>query len=253
MNIRYPVVFWDIDGTIFRDGDPPGGFGDAPSKDAMARAAHQRAEQVLRLFSHQPPADLPRVIAGLDEELRARHGMRYSIETLAGALYERLGLAGRREEHLLLADAFWGPRYRGWLYPGCAEALTTLHRAGVRMGVITNNTATGRMMRGALAAVGLADCFGPVVCSCDIGAKKPDPRIFNAALAALAPPPGNSGAVLYVGDSPANDLAGALASGWDAALHLGEGGAAADTDRAVLAFTDYRQVVSLVLGEEENP
>lgn len=247
--MRYPTVFWDIDGTIFHGDDPPGGFDGCPTLKETAETGPLRAEHVLRMFGHQPPADLPRIIDDLFGELRERHGRCYSIEMLAEALYQRLGLEHRAGERLLMADAIWGARYKEWVFEGCADALAALHRAGVSMGVITNNMATGRMVRGALAGVGLAGFFGPVVCSCEVGALKPDPRIFNAALAAASPPAKDSGAVLYVGDNPVADVEGAVAAGWDAALHLTDPAAAPPPSKAVLTFTDYQDVVELVLGE----
>ena len=197
--MQYPNVFWDIDGTIFHGDDPPEGFDGCPSLKETSETRPRRAEHVLRLFGHRPPSDLPFVLGELEAELRERCARGYSIEILAEALYQRFGLEHRTEERLMMADAIWGVRYRAWVFDGCADALARLHRAGVSMGVITNNSATGRMVRGALAGVGLDRFFGPVICSCEVGAGKPDPRIFKAALAAAAPPSKSSGAVLYVG------------------------------------------------------
>ena len=125
--------------------------------------------------------------------------------------------------------------------------MAALHRAGVRMGVIADTALTGRMMRRALHGVGLLECFGPVVCSCDLGFKKPDRRVFAAALEALGLSATSSDPVLYVGDSIAKDIEGAVAFGWDAALHLTK--PTTQPSSAVLAFQDYRDVVRLVLGE----
>lgn len=249
--MRYSVVFWDIDGTILHGEDPPEGFTSCPSLTEIEHGGAERAAQMVRLLGHAPPRELAQMVRELETELRAEHGACFSLEILTASLYERLGIAARREESLLLADVLWGVRYREWVWPGCAEALETLHGAGVRMGVITNNAATGRMMRTALAGVGLHSFFGPVICSCDVGRQKPDPRIFNAALAALAPPVTmavHDGAVLYVGDNPVADVQGAIAAGWDAALHL-TGPETPPAGQEVLAFRDYQELVRLILDE----
>ncbi len=147
-----------------------------------------------------------------------------------------------------LADAIWGPRYQGWLFEGCREELAPLHQAGVRMGVITNNAATGKMMRNALTSVGIINFFGPVICSCDVGAQKPSRQIFNVALTNLPPPPtSNQGEILYVGDNPIADVEGAVACGWDAALHLTGPDAEPPANKAVLTFSNYQDLVKLVL------
>ena len=245
--MRYPIVFWDSGGTIFHSADRPEAFAGGPSPSDVREKRAFRAERALQMFGHTAPTDLARVIDELEADLRSRHEARYSVEILAEKLYDRLGIAERREETLLLADAIAGPRYRAWLWDGVADALAALHAAGVRMGVIADTALTGRMMRGALTGVGLAGFFGPVVCSCDLGVKKPDPRIFAAALAALSPSQPSDEPVLYVGDSLTKDIDGATAFGWDAALHL-----TMPTDpqsKAVLTFADYRDLVRLVLGE----
>jgi HAD superfamily hydrolase (TIGR01549 family) len=245
--MRYPIVFWDSGGTIFHSHDRPEGFADGPPPSEIHKNRSFRAERALEMFGHEPPANLPQLIDGLEIDLRARHGARYSLEVLAGGLYNHLGMARRREETLLLADAIGGPRYRAWLWDGVADALEALHRSGVRMGVIADTDLTGRMMRGALAGVGLVDFFGPIICSCDFGVQKPDGRIFATALAALAPSEPAPGPVLYVGDNPAKDVEGATAYGWDAALHPTK--PTVSHDKAVVEFSDYQDLVRLVLEE----
>ena len=60
---------------------------------------------------------------------------------------------------------------------------------------------------------GWAPALAAVVVSERVGAIKPDPRIFRAAEAALATPPG---AILHVGDDWAADVVGAKRAGWRA-------------------------------------
>jgi len=105
------------------------------------------------------------------------------------------------------------------------------------MGIIADTAWTGRMMCGVLEGVGLLDFFGTVICSCDLGVRKPDRRIFEAAL--------STGPVLYIGDHIAKDIDGAVACGWDAALHLTM--STSSPGKAVLAFSDYRELVRFVL------
>lgn len=244
--MNYPIVFWDSGGTIFHSADRAGGFGGTPSPDDVRKHRAFRARHALAMFGHEAPSDLPRVIDALQADLRAHHGARYSTELLAEALQAQAGSPRCKEESLFLADALDGLRYRAWLWDGVAEALGELHRAGTRMGVIADTHLTGRMMRRVLWGAGLGGFFDAVICSCDLGRQKPDPRVFQTALAKLAPLVSAPASVLYVGDNPEKDIAGAGAVGWDAALHL-TGSETPRTD-AVLAFTDYRDLVRLVLG-----
>ena len=66
-----------------------------------------------------------------------------------------------------------------------------------------------------LAGLGVADRFAAVATSAAVGAAKPDPAIFRAALQGLGVAPGEA---LHCGDSPRHDCAGAAAAGVAAVL-----------------------------------
>ena len=91
------------------------------------------------------------------------------------------------------------------LYPEVAVALDSL-RARVPLGIVSN--ADDAFLSGTLAHNGLA--FDLVVYSEAERIYKPDPRLFQRALDRLGAAPDQ---VLYVGDSPSEDIAGAEAAG----------------------------------------
>jgi putative hydrolase of the HAD superfamily len=103
-----------------------------------------------------------------------------------------------------------------WTHPlaESVAALARLHAAGVPIGVVSN--ANGQIehtlrYRG-VCQVGEGSGV-PVVCVIDstvVGVAKPDPRIFDGALAALGLP---AERVAYVGDSVINDVGGARNAG----------------------------------------
>jgi HAD superfamily hydrolase (TIGR01509 family) len=93
-----------------------------------------------------------------------------------------------------------------------AESLGRLRAAGLRLGVVSNSD--GRVEQ-ALQAAGLRDYFEVVIDSALVGLEKPDPRIFQAALAALGVSPQEA---LYVGDLYEVDVLGARAAGIEAVL-----------------------------------
>jgi putative hydrolase of the HAD superfamily len=94
-------------------------------------------------------------------------------------------------------------------------ALWKLHQRGVPMGIVSN--ASGQI-EGVLRVEGVCQ-VGPgagvpvsiVVDSHVVGVAKPDPAIFEPALAALGSP--DRSRVAYIGDSLINDVAGAAAAG----------------------------------------
>lgn len=74
--------------------------------------------------------------------------------------------------------------------------------------VVSNGSA--RVQRTKLARAGLAEVLPDVFLSGEVGASKPDARIFEAALAHVGRPPEE---VLHVGDDPERDVMGAARLG----------------------------------------
>ncbi|TGG84905.1 MAG: HAD family hydrolase [Aphanocapsa feldmannii 288cV] len=92
----------------------------------------------------------------------------------------------------------------------CFEEVPTLLRrwrgAGLKLAVVSNFDSR---LDALLAGLGLHDCFDAVLISSRVGAAKPDPRLFEAALAALQLSPQQ---VWHLGDAR-EDLEGARAAG----------------------------------------
>ena len=93
------------------------------------------------------------------------------------------------------------------LRPGVRAALRALADDGLRAGVVSN---FDLRLSGILQGLGIIDDLSCIVLPAHCGARKPDPRIFEAALAALGLP---AERVAFVGDDPDKDLAGARAAG----------------------------------------
>lgn len=118
------------------------------------------------------------------------------------------GLARHHAESLYahaIDPACWTP------YPDTAAVLRGLHRRGVKTAVVSNIAFDLRPAFEALGTDGFVDEF---VLSFEVGAVKPDPAIFQAALDRLDVPPGRT---LMVGDSDEAD-GGARALGCGFAL-----------------------------------
>jgi putative hydrolase of the HAD superfamily len=102
-------------------------------------------------------------------------------------------------------------------YPEVPGILEALRDAGFRLGVISN---ASHALPAMLAASGLEPFFETVTYSFDVGAEKPDPRIFGRAIAAAGVVPERA---LHVGDSFEQDYVGARAAGLHALLLVREG------------------------------
>jgi HAD superfamily hydrolase (TIGR01509 family) len=106
---------------------------------------------------------------------------------LASALYDRL-----------LDPTTW------IAYPDAAPTLTELRRRGIRTAMISN---IGFDLRPMLAASGIAELFDEVVLSYEVGAQKPDPKIFRLTCDRLGVEPERA---LMVGDTAADGAAVAV-------------------------------------------
>jgi putative hydrolase of the HAD superfamily len=164
--------------------------------------------------------------------------------------------AGVAPAHEAAATAAMSAEFDHWMWchpvPGARDALAALHDRGVPIGIVSN--AAGQV-EGELARLGICRRVErvvepdgaevpavvldpartaepepvPVACVVDshvVGVSKPDPRIFEPALAALGLPA--SARVAYVGDTVFYDVRAAAAAGLTPLLHDPFGFHAAD-------------------------
>lgn len=96
--------------------------------------------------------------------------------------------------------------------PGVPEGLAALRARGLRLVAVSNSDGSAAAV---LETVGLRDAVDRVVDSHVVGFSKPDPRIFEAALALVGADPAR---VVHVGDIYEADVVGAQAAGIAAIL-----------------------------------
>jgi putative hydrolase of the HAD superfamily len=195
---RYEAVLFDALGTLVRLEPPwPLLSGTLASRygieitDDEARGA-MRAEMTYYLEHHTEGRD-PASLA----DLRAR---------CAAVLGRALGqsAAWLSEEQLtesLLEALRFVP------FPDAATVLGSLRAAGIRAAVVSNWDCS---LGGLLGGLGLGGLLDAVVTSAEAGVRKPDPGIFETALAAVQCPPERA---IFVGDSVEIDVAGGRAAG----------------------------------------
>ena len=107
-------------------------------------------------------------------------------------------------------DRLWSHYAAGaaWrLAPGAREALDALRARQLPMAVVSN---FDHRLPSILQDIGIIDYFRSVTIPSEVGAAKPDRRIFDAALEGLGDP---SRRAVYVGDRALEDVAGARRAG----------------------------------------
>jgi putative hydrolase of the HAD superfamily len=194
------AVLFDVDGTLYRQ---------MPLRTAMAcemTLAHVwsvctgRPGATRKVLAFRSTRESLREVAGAGEPLAARQ---YS------AAAERLGCEAAEVERAV--EEWMYRRPLKWLSHcqrrGLTELLDFLASRGVRCGVFSDYPAHAK-----LDALGLGDRFDLVLSATDpeVGVFKPDPRGFVVAAERWGMAPED---VLYVGDRPDVDAAGASAAG----------------------------------------
>jgi putative hydrolase of the HAD superfamily len=209
-------VLFDLDDTLF-------------DHEASARAALAVVRSRFACFARLTAADFERTHAQFLERLHQR-----VIDGAVGideARIERFRLlfdaAGEAADEGRAADAArcYRGAYVGARRPvaGAAALLAALH-GRVRIGIVSNNVLDEQRQK--LERCGLTSYISALVVSEEAGVSKPDPGIFGIALERLGCAPDEG---LMIGDSWANDVAGALAAGIPAMWFNPRGGEPPDS------------------------
>lgn len=192
------AVLWDIDDTIF----------DYSGADRVGMRKHLETE------------GLPEGYASLDQALDAWKAIT-DVQWARFAAGE-VDFQGQRRERVRAflgrplsdgeADEWFGrhaAHYEAaWeLFPDAVPALDRL-ADGYRHAVLSNSSIHNQDRK--LRTLGVRDRFEAVLCAVELGVSKPDAGAFLAACEALDLPPAE---VVYVGDEPDIDAAGAVAAG----------------------------------------
>lgn len=96
---------------------------------------------------------------------------------------------------------------RAELIPGARELLETLRREGVRVAMVADGEAES--FRNVYSRLGLLDFFEARIYSSDVGAEKPSPLMFEAAMRAMGLTGEDKPRIVMVGNHVKKDILGA--------------------------------------------
>ena len=200
------AIFFDLDDTLVD-------FGKARRK-GLVELAGQLAARV----PNQSPDQLRELQARIVED-RSRRGrgmpqdgdMRGARIRVWADVLHFIGAPDLADPGQLTDDHDLLTRRNLELYPDADAAIRWAAERFQITGIITNGPSD--VQWGEVRAVELEDRVDRVIVAGDIGAYKPDPRIFEAALEGLSIPPQ---AAAFIGNSADHDVAGALRAGWSA-------------------------------------
>ncbi|CAL5229453.1 g12778 [Coccomyxa viridis] len=130
------------------------------------------------------------------------------------------------------------------VYPGAQEALKRIRATGTKMAVVSN---FDLRLRPLLEALKLDQLFDALIISAEVGAEKPNPVIFEAALQKLGVQPAET---VHVGDDRRNDISGARHAGCHAWLW---GADVRSFDDVAAHMQDFNNAFSPIQGSAAEP
>jgi len=238
------AVLLDYGGTLTTFRRPDGSL-----REAYA-AIHSRL--IAAGFRPPPADDLVRDVHDRVEEEFARHLESGSLEEMdlvaaARRAYRDLGLAVAQQtldEFLHLEQL---ARWHGVsVDPDAVATLAELRSAGLRLGLCSNAPYRVRSMAAQVEHFGLAQHLDAITFSAAVGWRKPDGRIYAAALAAIGAAPSET---VMVGDSEEHDIAGAHRAGLRAVLYRRDAGeAVTEADAVIRRLAELPLLLGVVRG-----
>ncbi len=170
-----------------------------------------------------------------------------SVEEQTRAYLGFLGVGEGREDILRTLQEVFGSAIEfrlPALYPEIGVTLRALRERGYRTGLISNTGRTGgRFLRPVQERLGIGESFDVRIFSDEVGVRKPDRAIFQAALDELSLA---AHEVVHVGDDVVADVAGAKMAGMRAVWFNTGFWHGAETDRADAEIRGHAELPPLL-------
>ena len=228
---RPSCVLLDMDNTLYRY---------APAHAAGISGAAMVAKELLNINR----ADFEKAVSGARTELKRRLGpvaaSHHRLLYFQRAI-ERLGLASQVAAALKLDHAYWSHFLdAAELESEALDFLDDLRLLGIPVVIVTDLTAQIQFRKFLLWR--LDRYVDWIVTSEEAGADKPDPRIYNLALAKLG---GIEGQAWMIGDNPVADIEGAKAAvdALTVQMCLDDSPPSSEADYSVRGFTALRALL----------
>ena len=211
-----------LDAVLFDYGHTLIYFDDRPHSALLD--AYEKVNRLLAdtLESEVPAAQvlIEKVSQAVDDEIQRDYAAGRPEEVEIAAIYDAAlrGLGLKLAPDLI--ERVMELEQEGWLKsvhvgPDVVSTLGTLRGNGLRLGIVSNAAYLPRLMKGQLAALGLAQYFDAVTFSSEVGIRKPQREIYAHALKKLGADPSRT---VFVGDRVREDVQGPKALGMRAVL-----------------------------------
>jgi len=197
---RPEAVLFDLWGTLISSEGFDPGLGNAAVLKTCDNPRAVTLEQVQELGNH--------VMTAL-ETREDQSALVFTQASLLRIIGDSLDLRFRKSMEETEWD-FWSAALDVRLIEGVLEVLVDLQSRGIRLGVISNSSFAGSTLERELQRHGIRRYFEFVISSADYGIRKPDPIIFEIALARLGI---GAASAWFAGDNVGYDIVGARSAG----------------------------------------
>lgn len=200
------VIFLDAVGTLF---GVKGSVGEAYSKIAARFGIITDPVPLNTAFFDSFKSATPMAFPGADITDIAKHEYAW-WETIARQTFQQAGSLHQFEnfsDFFAALYAYFATAEPWFIYPDVFNALKHWRNQGIELGVLSN---FDTRIHPVLSALNLTDFFTSVTISTEVGAAKPDPRAFRAALEKHGC---SAEYAWHIGDSFREDYEGAKAAG----------------------------------------
>jgi putative hydrolase of the HAD superfamily len=197
------AIFFDAAGTLIKTARPVGEiYASIASSHGIEVSAMEVSARFRTCFGLAPPLAFPGALPADLHNLE-----RAWWKTLVYNVLEPEVHQAQFEDCFAELFEYFAQPHAWMLYPDVAETLAALSGSHLSLSIISNfDSRLHRIIEG----LGIARWFTTILISSQVGAAKPAPEIFRAALAKHGVKPENA---LHVGDSEEADAHGAINAG----------------------------------------
>ena len=210
---QFDALIFDMGGTLLD-------FDSIPWP-TLYRISVEEVHRRLQRLGHQPPElellwERFNVLMDNRRKLIREEMREYQIGPLLKGLINGNGVRLRDGELAILCNAYYAPIRRAVsAYPDASPALTALHDAGYKLGLLSNTAFRARDHREELIRFGLWPFFTAAVFTSTLRHRKPHPDPFHEIARRLNV---NLKRTLYIGDRQREDILGPQSLGMTAVL-----------------------------------
>lgn len=232
VNSNKQAIFFDLDDTLYDHLVP---FREAVREVLTPDESRLDYAELFYIVRHHSDLLWPKYLSG-ELPLEETRVLRLELA------FAEIGLPLNRKQASRVQASYIGRQYQIEMIEGVREQLERFIADGHIVGIITNGPAEHQMKKIIGLGVDQLIPLDRIFISDAVGLAKPNPELFAHVNRMTGTAAEHS---IYIGDTWANDVVGALAAGWKVCWYNPRGREPATDQEASYIFTDYEEFSKL--------